>query len=62
MEELEKYVGKRILWCLTFSGAVHEGILQEISPSGRYIKIDDKWYRRIEVNILECLEVENAKQ
>jgi len=57
VEITEDLIGKRVLW-RTWQGRyfniIHEGEIKEISPSGKYIKIDDEWKA---INSIEILEV-----
>jgi len=47
-------VGKRILYTYGWL-SVFEGVMQEISPSEDYVKIDNTWYRSYQIEIKEIL-------
>lgn len=51
--EVKDCVGKRVLW--TKYGAEREGIVEEVSPSEKYVKVDGEWYRADLVYIIEVL-------
>jgi len=52
-------LGKRILYRFTGHESIFEGIVKEISPSGKYIKICSKdrceWYDRFHIDVVEVL-------
>jgi hypothetical protein len=55
IENIEIRVGDRFLYRLEdqFEFVVYEGVLNEISPSTVYIKINNCWYMKDRVRILE---------
>ena len=55
MVEINKdLIGKRVLYRYAF-GALEEGVVKEVSPSGEYIKINDFWYESDVIRIVEVL-------
>lgn len=61
MEFLKEHVGKRVLYrCKSkrfpFTWYLREGVVQEITPYGHYVKIDGKWYDDLEIELVEVLE------
>jgi len=55
IENIEIRVGDRFLYRLEdqFEFVVYEGVLKEISPSTVYININNCWYMKDRVRILE---------
>jgi len=69
LKKLKNLVGAKILYTIKLNPYVpipadvyynaivpQEGIITEISPSCRYLKINDKWYTLSLIDILEILE------
>ena len=56
MVEIKDLVGKRVLWkpYRNFS-YINEGVVKELSPSGKYVKIGNEWNDTNTVIILEVL-------
>lgn len=52
----EKLLGKRILYRLYYSTTIIEGVVEEISPNGEYVKIDGRWYCVSDIKVLDVLE------
>jgi len=52
----ENLLGKRILYRLYYSTTIIEGIVEEISPNGEYVKIDGRWYCVGDIRLLDVLE------
>jgi len=50
----EDLIGKRVIW-EDKHGRILEGEVTEISPSGKYIKIDDEWKKIDKIEALEIL-------
>ena len=48
-------VGKRILY-RGYYYTIQEGVIQEISPNGKYVKIGGVWYKVGNISILDILE------
>ena len=48
----EKLLGKRILYRRLFS-TIEEGVVEEISPNGEYVKINGEWYKVNEIVVLD---------
>jgi len=52
-------VGKRILYRFTGHESIFEGIVKDVSPSGKYIKICNQdrceWYDRFHIDVVEVL-------
>jgi len=52
-------VGKRILYRFTGHESIFEGVVREVSPSGKYIKICNQdrceWYDRFHIDVLEVI-------
>jgi len=49
-------IGSRILYQIyPYHMTIYEGTLRAKTPSGRYLKIDDRWYERDNIIILEVL-------
>jgi len=51
----EELLGKRILY-KTYFHTIQEGVIQEISPNGEYVKISGRWYNVKDVDVLDVLE------
>ena len=49
-------IGKRVLYYPTVLGDIQEGIVEELSPSGKFVKVSGKWYVCIRVDMLEVLD------
>lgn len=56
MEINESIVGKKVLYEVFPFIIIKEGIIEEISPSKEYVKIDGKWFKEKDLLILEVLE------
>jgi len=54
----EKLLGKRILYRRLFS-TIEEGVVEEISPNGEYVKINGEWYKVNEIVVLDVLRSKN---
>lgn len=53
----EKLIGKRVLWKRWWEHyALNEGVIEEISPSKKYVKISGNWHPIDDIEVLEVLE------
>jgi len=58
--DLEKLKGKKILYReFPIGSIIKEGIIEGISPSKNYIKINGEWLEVARISILEELDVRN---
>ncbi|RLG04812.1 MAG: hypothetical protein DRN68_09495 [Thaumarchaeota archaeon] len=51
----KEMLGKRILYKL-HRLFIREGIIEEISPNGEYVKINSEWYSIFDIDVLDVLE------
>ena len=53
----KEMLGKRILYKYRyFSSNIKEGVVEEISPNGEYVKIGGAWYNLFDIEVLDILE------
>lgn len=55
MEITDELVGKRFLYREFPYPTIREGVIEEISPSKTYIKINGSWYLRDNISVIEVL-------
>jgi hypothetical protein len=52
----KQHIGKRILYKkVSVFENVEEGIIQEMSPTGEWFKINNTWHKTIEYDLIEVL-------
>lgn len=55
MEINEYEIGERILFRVFGEDELRDGIIEEFSPSGEYVKIDGRWYYKDSIYVKEKL-------
>lgn len=56
----ETLVNKRVLFTQGY-GNLREGVVDELSPSGKYISINSQWYGVETLTIIEILKYEEGE-
>jgi len=55
MEITDELVGKRFLYREFPYSTIQEGVIEEISPSKKYVKINGSWYLTDNISVIEVL-------
>jgi len=61
MEITDELTGKRFLFREFPYSTIEEGVIEEVSPSKKYVKINGIWYPAERINIIEILNSGKTK-